>query len=105
MNIRILQLSRGNEMGFLFESWDRIEDDFDFDNYVEVWNGTFESLGVTVPSTNNIWNLDKIFDIFNVNHPKDFHGHSLSVSDIVKLDNEYFYCDNFGWENITDKIN
>lgn len=29
--------------------------------------------------------LDNIFFKFNVDHPKDFTGHSLSISDIVVL--------------------
>ena len=90
---------------FAYRSWEMIRDNFDFNNYKEVWNCNFENDIASIPSTNNIWNLDKIFETFNVNHPRNFHRHSLSVSDIVKLDNEYFFCDSFGWENITDKIN
>lgn len=44
--------------------------------------------------------LDQLFTTFNLNHPKDFRGHSLSVSDIVKLNDEYFFCDDFGWKKL-----
>lgn len=44
--------------------------------------------------------LDNIFRIFNINHPEDFHGHSLSVSDVVEIDGEFYYCDDFGWEKL-----
>lgn len=45
--------------------------------------------------------LDNIFETFNITHPEDYRGHSLSVSDIVQiidLNNEedgYYYCDIF----------
>ena len=39
----------------------------------------------------------ELFELFNLNHPKDFHGHSLSVSDIVELNGVNYYCDAMGW--------
>ena len=44
--------------------------------------------------------LEDLFRMFNLNHPEDFKGHSLSVSDLIKLDNKFYYCDAFGWTNI-----
>ena len=45
--------------------------------------------------------LDNIFKILNDSRPIDFHGHSLSVSDIVCLQNgilrEFWYVDSFGF--------
>ena len=38
-----------------------------------------------------------LYKVFNMNRPEDFHGHSLSVSDIIKLGDKYFYCDSFGF--------
>ncbi len=29
--------------------------------------------------------LEEIYTKFNIDHPKDFHGHSLSVSDIIVI--------------------
>lgn len=66
---------------------------FDFSIYKEVWSGNLECE-----------NLDNIFMLFNVKHPKDFKGHSLSVSDIIQVIdskseiNGYYYCDSFGWK-------
>lgn len=49
--------------------------------------------------------LEDLFFAFNVQIPDDFNGHSLSVSDIVVINsddgNNYYYCDPFGWKNIT----
>lgn len=44
--------------------------------------------------------LEKLFYIFNLEHPEDFRGHSLSVGDIVGLGDELWYCDSFGWKQI-----
>lgn len=44
--------------------------------------------------------LERLFVKFNTNHPADFKGHSLSVSDVVELDGKHYYCDSFGYEEI-----
>lgn len=44
--------------------------------------------------------LDKIFEKFNINHPTDFTCHSLSISDIVKINDDAYYCQPIGWKNI-----
>lgn len=36
--------------------------------------------------------------------PDDFTGHSLSVSDVISIDNKYYYCDSIGWKNITEFV-
>ena len=108
MKVEIYQMKLNKENHFYcYSSLSMLERHnlkFDFSRYGLVWFGDFENDIATVPSTNIIWNLDKIFEIFNINHPKNFRGHSLSVSDIVKIDNDYYFCDDFGWENITNKI-
>ena len=48
--------------------------------------------------------LNQIYEQFNIDHPKDFKGHSLSVSDVIvlKCNDELaaFYIDSFGFELI-----
>lgn len=61
-------------------------------NYNKVWNGNIKR-NVTLPQT-----LDDIFRIFNIEHPSDFKGHSLSISDIVEIEGKFFYCDSLGWK-------
>lgn len=50
--------------------------------------------------------LDDIFERFNMNHPADFTGHSLSVSDIVVIRREgetkAHYVDSFGFQEVKD---
>ena len=45
--------------------------------------------------------LERIYTVFNLNHPKDYRGRSLSMSDVVELYNgkerKYFYCDTVGF--------
>lgn len=48
--------------------------------------------------------LDDIYEEFNLYHPKDFRGHSLSVSDIVLMhrngENHSYYVDRFGFQEV-----
>lgn len=47
---------------------------------------------------------EKLFEIFNINKPADFKGHSLSVSDIVEINSDghrkLYYCNSLGWKRI-----
>ena len=62
-------------------------------NYDVVFDGELE--------TND---LESIYTKFNMDHPSDFKGHSLSISDVVELydDNssEFHYVDQFGFKEI-----
>lgn len=48
--------------------------------------------------------LENLFEIFNINRPGDFTGHSLSVSDIIALKQDgvvsYHYCGNVGFQEL-----
>lgn len=44
--------------------------------------------------------LERLFEKFNIAHPEDFRGHSLSVGDIVVLDGVAYVCNSFGWDKI-----
>lgn len=64
-------------------------------NYARIYKGELkENLSI-------ISALEKLFFIFNVQHPSDFVGHSLSVSDIVEIDSKFYYCQPVGWQEIT----
>lgn len=56
------------------------------------------------PSNGDEDALDGIYDRFNLNRPKDFYGHSLSVSDVVVLsscgESKAYYVDNIGFQEI-----
>lgn len=70
-------------------------------NYEKMYSGYLENLeGDTV----NI--LDDIYTMFNIYHPKDFKGHSLSISDVIVLKTENtpkaYYVDDIGFKDITE---
>lgn len=44
--------------------------------------------------------LGDIWEKFNINHPEDFRGHSLSVSDVVVLNSKAYYVDSFGYRQV-----
>lgn len=50
--------------------------------------------------------LEGLYTKFNLNHPQDFRGHSLSVSDIVALKTDavisYHYVDAIGFKELHD---
>lgn len=52
--------------------------------------------------------LDEFYSIFNQNHPADFKGHSMSVSDVVIVnrdgDIKAFYADSFGFADLPDFV-
>ena len=75
----IYQLKDGDETrDYRFEPYDRLQAAglaVDRANYALVYTAPL------APGTS----LDDIFTRFNIDHPKDFKGHSLSVSDVVVL--------------------
>lgn len=68
----------------------------DRENYDRVYRGRLRE-GET---------LDSLYQRFNVNHPEDFRGHSLSVSDIICIDKNgttsAYYVDSIGFTQVPD---
>jgi len=60
--------------------------------------------GALYPSERQIDTLEQLYQTFNINHPADFTGHSLSVSDIVALKQDgvvsCHYVDSVGYKEI-----
>lgn len=48
------------------------------------------------------YNQNTAWEEFNICHPADYKGHSLSVSDIVSIDGKEFFCDSIGWLEVVD---
>lgn len=80
----------------LFESWESLtrRSKFDFNQYKKVYENEIEG------ETQADILLEDLFQKFNLHHPKDFKGHSLSISDVVILDDVKYYCDCYGWVNV-----
>lgn len=72
------------------------------DSYEMVYTGSLPD----EKSTDDPAVLEDLFIRFNLQRPEDFHGHSLSVSDVVVLrrENEIrsYYTDSFGFEQLPD---
>ena len=79
----------------------------DAGNYDKVYSGVVDNESVAgKKSTNEV--LESLYEKFNLRHPADFRGHSLSVSDVVTLhDNGVVtahYCDSYGFTQIPEFV-
>lgn len=84
---------------YRFEPYDRLQAaglTVDKANYTEVY-----AAPLTAGTT-----LEDIYRTFNIDHPADFKGHSLSVSDVVVLhqngQNTAHYCDSVGFQRVPE---
>ena len=104
----IYQLGDGDELrNIRFESLKGIGgvENVDKSNYNMMYSDTVDIDGLDNEDvTYDI--LKQIYEQFNIDHPDDFKGHSLSVSDVIvlKCNDELaaFYIDSFGFEPIPD---
>lgn len=82
----------------MYESWEMLNRTagFNFHQYKLVWEDEVEYVDGAVEEAI----LDFLFTTFNIAHPKNYHGRSMSTSDVVELDGTKYYCDSFGWEKI-----
>ena len=49
--------------------------------------------------------VDELYNLFNLNHPRDYAGRSMSVSDVVEIKHEgctseFYFCDSIGFKKI-----
>jgi putative MATE family efflux protein len=84
---------------YRFEPYDRLQAagrTVDKANYTEVY-----AAPLTAGTT-----LEDIYRTFNIDHPADFKGHSLSVSDVVVLhqngQDTAHYCDSVGFQQVPE---
>ena len=96
----IYQLKHGDKTRDLrFEPYDRLQAT---GNVVDKANYELVYSAELTPGTS----LEDIYTRFNIDHPKDFKGHSLSVSDVVVLhqngQDAAHYVDSFGYKNVPE---
>ena len=104
---KIYQLKKGEEYHNLrFTRWDdmpRFNLSFDRKNYDEVYGGNIADV-TKFPFKEGI--LEDIFKKFNNDRPEDFKGRSLSVSDVVVLEDKEgssaYFVDTVGMADVTD---
>ena len=70
----------------------------DLNNYARVYTSDLK------PGTT----LEDLYTQFNLNHPEDYRGHSMSVSDLVILnqggETAAFFCDSIGFTDVSDFV-
>ena len=96
----IYQLKQGDETrDFRFEPYNRLQA---AGNVVDKANYELVYSAELTPGTS----LEDIYTRFNIDHPKDFKGHSLSVSDVVVLhqngQDTAHYVDSFGYKDVPE---
>lgn len=92
MRIKIFQMK--NSCYSMFDSYERYTENeghryVDRDQYNEVFAGDVEAES-----------LEDVYRIFNIEKPENFRGRSLSVSDVVEKDGNFYYCDSFGFKDV-----
>lgn len=104
MKYTIYQLKDIRNCDYGFMEWEFANShNFSMSDYKEVYSGDFDGKDCRA--------LDSLYETFNLNHPEDFRGHSMSVSDVVALhdtekhETKVYYCDTFGWKDITKTVN
>lgn len=99
----IYQLPDGDKYhGIRFESMEQLKRDgvqLNLEDYQLVYEDTVDDF-----KGNDT--LESLFTKFNIDHPEDFRGHSLSVSDVIVIsvdgkDTAYF-CDSYGFEEMPE---
>lgn len=100
---KIYQLPDGEKYhGIRFESKEQLEKDevqLNHEDYELVYEGEIDDFKGNAT-------LETIYTQFNTNHPEDFKGHSLSVSDVIVIsvdgnDTAYF-CDSMGFTEMPE---
>lgn len=95
MKIRVFQLEDASPLAFMnFDETAKRGGVKDTD-YRQVYGGTVYAE-----------NLEDVFRICNTELPYGYHGHSLSVSDVVEIcdgkDNGFYFVDSFGFKKLDD---
>ncbi len=102
MKFRILQIKDIAGTDYAFRDYDPAK--FNIEDYEIRYDSEVDEASAETFSDTEI--CDYLFVIFNTNRPKDFMGHSLSVSDMIHLESEgtcrLWYCNSCGWELVKE---
>lgn len=99
VDYKLYQLKDPGSSFYAFEWWsDAVALVFSPDDYELVYEGTIEKRNC----------LDHLYEMFNIAHPADYHGRSMSISDVIGIRDHskdywyWFYCDMLGFKEITE---
>ena len=90
MKYKIKQIKDIRNCEYAFSHYNWCKDKISLKDYEVTYEGELD-----YPEVPNA--LEELFEIFNIRRPEDFEGRSTSVSDIVEVDGENYYCDATGW--------
>ena len=94
---RIYQIKDIENTDYAFRAYD--SEKFSFLDYECLGEGE-----VDVADKTDIETCELIFYVFNMRTPAEFKGHSLSMSDVIELDDgssrRLYYCDTCGWVQV-----
>jgi len=98
---KIYQIKSGEEYHYKrFEGLERQPEPVNVRDYDLVYQGSLSAIGETTVM------LESLFDKFNTDHPADFTGHSLSVSDVIVIEKDgeqaAYFCDSIGYKELPD---
>lgn len=92
------EIRQTNNRNYVFMSFDfAMNHGFSLADYETVYKGKIEADNVNHA-------LNKLWEIFNINHPADYRARSLSMSDLVIINNVTYYCDRFDWSEIPTEV-
>lgn len=101
MKINVYQInSERDEHRVMFLSYDHLER---FQSSPEVDSGIYDKVYEKEVECSN---LEEVYAMLNINHPSDYRGRSLSVSDVVEVSESenvpqgFYFCDNFGFRKV-----
>lgn len=103
---RIYQLKDGDEYHYTRFTDYQTNKDAGANINISDYDLKYEDSWDEVPGISSEMKLDSIYQRFNLNHPNDFTGHSLSVSDVIVVGNDdsqtAYYVDDFGFTDFPE---
>lgn len=90
-NYTIYQLKKYDYLFFSYDYMKKKGFEISLDNYRKVYSNQIESVGTDIDILNHLYTK------FQFTKPEGYKGHSLSVSDIVQIDDKYYYVDSYGF--------
>lgn len=99
MKYKIYQMKHDERLHFArFQSYEAAVNripELSLTDYTLVYSGE-----ILLENSDDISVLNKLFEIFNINRPEDFKGHSLSVSDVIELESGYYYINEISFKKL-----
>ena len=94
MKYKLLQIKDWENNPYVFRGFSTAQKHgFSLADYEVVYEGEVKDNYTAV--------LEDFFTLFNVFRPNDFTGRSMSISDVVELDGEYYYTEAFGFKKLS----